>query len=72
MLGYAPYYCSKGYSIYLNGPMRFIKWMNEIGTNNPKHRKRIERIKSKLPWSNLDKLFAEANNSSKDAGLRNP
>lgn len=71
-LGFDPYFYSKGYSIYLNGPMRFIKWMNEIGTNNPKHKKRIEIIKSKLPWSNLDKLFAEANNSSKDAGLRNP
>jgi len=63
-LGYEPHYCPKTYSIHLNGPMRFIKWMNEIGTNNPKHRRRIATIKSKLPWSNLDKLFAEANNSS--------
>ncbi len=70
-LGFCPYLHIEEYSIYLNGPMRFIKWMREIGTNNPKHKRRIEKIKAKLPWSNLDRLFAEAKDSSKDVGLRN-
>jgi len=63
-LGFCPYLHIKEYVITLNGPMRFIKWMREIGTNNPKHKRRIEKIKAKLPWSNLDRLFVEAKNSS--------
>lgn len=64
-LGFIPSVCYKSYSIRLNGPIMFLKWVKEIGSNNPKHKEKMKKILELLPWSNLDKLF-----SREDATLR--
>ena len=69
LLGFSPQLYEKGYTIYINGVPKFKKWIEEIGSNNPKHQKRIEKIKQTLPWSSLDRLFSEKS-PSKDASLR--
>ncbi len=70
LLGFPPQAYPKNYTIYLNGIPQLRKGVKEIGSHNPKHLKRIAKIKQTLPWSSLDRLFEELNNPSKDAGLR--
>ncbi len=60
ILGFIPSTSYKHYRVALNGTIMLKKWMEEIGTKNPKHQKRFEKIKKMLPWSNLDKLFMES------------
>jgi len=56
-LGFVPATNIKNYSISLNGTVMFKKWLEEVGTNNQKHNARINEIKSRLPWSSLEKLL---------------
>ena len=43
-LGYIP--CVSGYRITLNGPVMVQKWINEIGSHNPKHLGKFEKANS--------------------------
>lgn len=58
LLGYKPYFHKKSYQIQINGFPQFKKWTDEIGSSSPKNKKRIANIKSKLPWSSLDRILA--------------
>lgn len=53
-LGFLPYTDIKRCVVSVNGAVMLNKWAREIGTSNEKHRKRISKIMSALPWSNLD------------------
>lgn len=66
-LGYIPQFYRKNNTIYLNGPILFKKWVDEIGSHNSKHLTRIERIKTLLPWYSLDKFIED---SRKNTSLR--
>ncbi len=62
-MGFLPYTDLKHCLIILNGTVMLNKWVEEIGTKNEKHERRINTILSKLPWSSLDKTPArEAGN----------
>ncbi|MEK6972454.1 MAG: LAGLIDADG family homing endonuclease [archaeon] len=61
-LGYDPHINLKSYTVYLNGVLKFKKWLDEIGTKNPKHQKRINKIKEKLPWAEIEKTLNEISN----------
>ena len=52
-LGFTPDTDIDTCSITLNGPILLYKWMNEIGSKNPKHLKRIQGVKSILPWKEI-------------------
>ena len=44
------------YLITLNGPVMLKKWLDIIGTNNPKHQQRIKKIP--CPHSLVDRIQA--------------
>jgi len=57
LLGFKP--AVYKYVVVLNGPVMFKKWLEEIGSSNPKHLQRIERLRKLMgPSSSLD-LIAE-------------
>ncbi|MFH0970581.1 MAG: LAGLIDADG family homing endonuclease [Candidatus Diapherotrites archaeon] len=56
-LGFMPSTSFKFCTIRLNGTVQFHKWMNEIGSKNPKHLKRIHQIKSLIPWKEIVKTI---------------
>ncbi len=58
-LGFIPSTNLKSCTIRLNGPVQFNKWITEIGSKNPKHLKRIQRIKSLLPWKEMEDTISD-------------
>ncbi len=56
-LGFKPSTSIKGCTIALNGYIQLHKWMAEIGSKNPKHLKRIHRIKSRIPWKDIKEII---------------
>lgn len=56
-LGFIPSTSLKDCRISLNGYVQLNKWMTEIGSKNPKHLKRIHRVKSLIPWKEIVKTI---------------
>ncbi len=59
-LGFIPSTNLRLCTIQLNGPVQFNKWIIEIGSKNPKHLKRIHRVKSLIPWLEIVKTIDSA------------